>query len=38
MTMMMATRFSEQEPYVWRLACANQWPELTERMATDVLV
>jgi len=26
--------FSEQEPYVWRLACANQWPELTERMAT----
>lgn len=26
--------FSDQEPYIWRLACANQWPELTDRMAT----
>ena len=26
--------FSSMEPYVWRLACANQWPELTARMAT----
>ncbi len=26
--------FSSMETYVWRLACANQWPELTARMAT----
>ena len=26
--------FSSMETYVWRLACANKWPELTAQMAT----